>query len=107
VKPSACVLVPNDYVADYSSALHDYCTLALNASLPNQAGTMADFKGPCARHDQCYEAHDRSGWPSCDQQLENDLKANCDCTFAASDTAHDACYLTAMIYRTAVTLWNR
>lgn len=67
--------VPARYEYDPSKgSLHDYCTKS-----PDSWG-RADFRGPCANHDLCYQDHVRGKDP-CDQSLRTDIEMNCGVAF--------------------------
>lgn len=70
------VTVPKRYVYDPSrspKSLHDYCTHAPNKWF------KADFRGPCARHDLCYQdvGKNRVTKAACDAVLGVNLRTNC------------------------------
>jgi hypothetical protein len=92
--------IPADYVYEPSlGALHDYCTDSPSYFPGNPA---ADFRGPCARHDMCYEAH-VAGKSTCDNNLFWDLYANCEYTYSAEDSQRGYCETDAGVYWAAVT----
>jgi hypothetical protein len=97
--------VPGNYVYNPSlGSLHDYCT-----SSPDEfyarSGQNADFRGPCARHDLCYEA--RRGKSGCDDTLWNDMVRNCDYAYAPGSGNRSSCRNTAWLYWGAVTAFGR
>ncbi|HVW33453.1 MAG TPA: hypothetical protein VHL53_13010 [Acidimicrobiia bacterium] len=95
------VAVPARYVYDPSrGSLHDYCTKS-----PDSWG-RADFRGPCANHDLCYEDH-RRGKAACDDGLERDLRLNCGVAFDQAGAGRDpdrlrTCVRIAAAYHYAV-----
>ena len=94
VVPHASVIqVPAGYVYDPSlGSLHDYCT-----DSPDGWGS-ADFRGPCARHDMCYEAPgDHKS--ACDAELRDGITNNC---VAAYPDHPDACTAAGYTYWAAV-----
>ena len=67
--------VPARYVYDPSQgSLHDYCTKSPDS------WDRADFRGPCANHDLCYQDHVR-GKQACDDSLRDDMQLNCGFAF--------------------------
>ena len=69
------VAVPAPYVYDPSKgSLHDYCTKSPDS------WDRADFRGPCANHDLCYQDHVR-GKQACDDSLRTDMEMNCGFAF--------------------------
>jgi hypothetical protein len=76
------VSVPHRYVYNPDKgSLHDYCTDSADEfdPFPSQQTPdvlVADFRGPCARHDLCYQDHKR-GKSACDHGLLDDLITNC------------------------------
>ena len=100
VVSKAYVGIPSNYVYKPSlGSLHDYCT-----SSPDSFGS-ANFRGPCARHDMCYQAH-TAGKRNCDNWLRTDLRSNCEYTFAWFNPARATCYTTANVYWAAVTAFG-
>ena len=94
VVPHASVIpVPSGYIYDPSlGSLHDYCT-----DSPDGWGS-ADFRGPCARHDMCYEAPgDHKS--ACDAELRDGITNNC---VAAYPSHPDACTAAGYTYWAAV-----
>ncbi|GAB2672193.1 hypothetical protein [Nocardia goodfellowii] len=78
------VPVPPGYVPDGSSAVHDYCT----SPMPNEY-LGADFRGPCAKHDMCMEAHRRDQmYGSCHNQFSVDLQSVCNWAFSSTIDFH-------------------
>lgn len=101
---SGHVTVPSNYVynpnTSYQRTLHDYCSYS-----PDEFSTIgqnANFRGPCARHDLCYQYNQktRSG---CDNQLLAHLLSECSYTYAFYDPRRASCYQTAGVYWGAVT----
>jgi hypothetical protein len=103
------ITIPSNYVYNpnttYQRTLHDYCT-----SSPDQfpsPGANADFRGPCSRHDLCYQYHQKSEI-GCDNQLLSHLKQECTYRYAFYDPRRIACKDTAEVYYAVVlvhTLW--
>ncbi|TDQ05913.1 phospholipase A2-like protein [Labedaea rhizosphaerae] len=94
VAPRATVIqVPSNYVYNPSlGSLHDYCTDSPDSWF------SADFRGPCARHDMCYEAPgDHKA--ACDSELKYGITNNC---VAAYPTHPDACKAAGYTYYAAV-----
>ena len=94
VAPRTTVIqVPSDYIYDPSlGSLHDYCTDSPDGWF------SADFRGPCARHDMCYEAPgDHKA--ACDAELKDGITSNC---LAAYPTHPDACTAAGYTYYAAV-----
>lgn len=96
------VTVPSNYVYNPSlGSLHDYCT-----SSPDEFNAVgaadADFRGPCARHDLCYERPGNNK-RECDDALRVDLKHNCHHWYAAGNPQRNLCDRTAEVYWVAVT----
>jgi hypothetical protein len=100
------ITIPGNYQYNTSHprrTLHDYCTHS-----PDEfpaPGTNANFRGPCARHDLCYDGHLKSKW-GCDTQLRGHLGNECTYTYAWYDPRREACQETADIYFAAVVLWT-
>lgn len=100
VSTRAYVGIPSNYVYNPRlGSLHDYCT-----SSPDSFGT-ANFRGPCARHDMCYQAH-TAGKRTCDNRLWTDLRSNCEVAYAWYNPVRVSCYNTANIYWAAVTAFG-
>ena len=75
--------VPRRYVYDTSKgSLHDYCTKSPDS------WDRANFRGPCANHDLCYQDHVR-GKQACDDSLRDDLQINCGFAFDQDGTDKD------------------
>jgi hypothetical protein len=102
--------IPGNYVynkdATYQKTLHDYCTKSPDEfSAP---GDNANFRGPCARHDLCYQYRQQSR-SGCDDQLFRHLENECTYQYAGYDPRREGCTATAEIYYVVVqlnTLWN-
>jgi hypothetical protein len=95
------VTVPANYV--YNPALgsfHDYCTLAPD-EFPAPGAPNADFRGPCARHDLCYEGATTSRF-SCDNTLLGNMYRNCEHYYGVFSLLRAACKTTALVYWAAV-----
>lgn len=96
----AFVGIPSSYIYRPSlGSLHDYCT-----SSPDSFGS-ANFRGPCARHDMCYQTH-TAGKRNCDNWLRTDLRSNCEYAYAWYNPVRATCYSTANIYWAAVTAFG-
>lgn len=71
------VTIPKRYVyhphRGPQKTLHDYCTKSPDSYL------KADFRGPCARHDLCYQNHGKNRVTKsvCDARLYKNLRKNC------------------------------
>lgn len=93
----AFVDVPSHYV--YNPALgarHDYCTNSPD-QFPNPAGSNADFRGPCARHDLCYDDGTISKF-TCDNRLLAHMYENCEHEYAWYNPTRPVCKETAEVY---------
>lgn len=105
----AYVGIPSNYVYNLNHprrTLHDYCTKSPD-EFPNPVGANANFRGPCARHDMCFEQRQASQF-TCNNRLWSDLKSNCEYTYAWYNPTRQACISTANVYWAAVTantLW--
>src|SRR4051812_2013119 len=94
---AAMATVPSDYVYDpRMGTLHDYCTRSPDTYL------KADFRGPCARHDLCYQAPGNNK-SSCDDTLYAELRQNCDYAYGPLNPIRVTCYGQAKTYHIAVT----
>ena len=107
--------VPDEYVYDHQGdhmqpgddaklykGRHDWCT-----SSPDQPGV--DFRGPCARHDMCYDANPNAvptvkseGKMNCDEEFRSNLYANCNEKYATDPDSALDCRRTADGYVFAV-----
>lgn len=102
-RPSYPIRVPSSYVYDPSrGALHDYCTKSPDRWL------SADFRGPCARHDMCYERntspHRRD---KCQGPFHRRLRHNCKYYYKWHHaTFRSDCLAVAAGYYAAVKLSN-
>lgn len=105
----AYVGVPSNYIYNLNHprrTLHDYCTKSPD-EFPNPVGTNASFRGPCARHDMCFENRTYSRF-TCNSNLRANMRSNCAYYYAWYSPVRAACYDTADIYWVAVTantLW--
>jgi hypothetical protein len=105
----AYVGIPSNYVYNLNhprKTLHDYCTKSPD-EFPNPIGANANFRGPCARHDMCFEQRQASK-QTCNNRLWGNLKSNCEHTYAWYSPTRQACINTAYVYWGAVTantLW--
>jgi hypothetical protein len=107
------VTVPDDYIYDPDCKqmpegrdciggwkfMHDYCSGSPD-QLPSP-GANADFRGPCARHDQCLERGGTNA--SCNQKFHENLYQNCKYTYGAADPRRAYCDKNADAYFSAVT----
>ncbi|WP_278262711.1 hypothetical protein [Nocardia sp. AG03] len=94
------VPVPADYDYDPSrGALHDYCTVAGNDT------PGVDFRGACARHDQCMQREGKAGYDACHTAFGIDLASECTWSFPPGP-ARDTCHLAAHSMETAVRVVN-
>lgn len=105
----AYVGIPSNYVYNLNhvrKTLHDYCTKSPD-EFPNPVGANANFRGPCARHDMCFENRSSSQY-TCNNNLRSNMRSNCEHSYAWYNPARSACYNTANVYWIAVTantLW--
>jgi hypothetical protein len=94
------VTVPSNYVYNPKrGSRHDYCTFAPD-EFPAPHAANADFRGPCARHDLCYDA--KTSKKSCDKALRNMMFQNCEYYYGRFNPLRSACKTAAVIYWTAV-----
>lgn len=74
--------------------VHDFCTWSTDlwGGMPPQSLIMADFRGPCAIHDQCFVKYtDRENRLSiCNPQFKDKMIANCRGVYA-SPTVTQSC----------------
>lgn len=90
----AFVPVPPQYVYNPDlGSLHDFRTTSPDSYF------SADFRGPCAVHDLCYEAPGNHK-AECDAGLRRDLSSNCDVVYDGRDL--NDCNSTADQYYYAV-----
>jgi len=99
------VTIPSNYVynpnTSYQRTLHDYCSYS-----PDEfpaPGDNANFRGSCARHDMCYQYHQKTQ-SGCDNALFTNLKNECTYQYAWYDPRRGACIDTAGVYWAAVTI---
>lgn len=81
---SSKVVWPSNYIYDPGHShkkVHDFCTWSTDmwrqeVAAPN---VYIDFRGPCARHDQCFEKYTDQGYrlSNCNPQFLVDLKEVC------------------------------
>jgi len=96
------VEVPPDYIYDPNlGSLHDYCTRSPD-QFPAAFGNDASFKGPCAKHDECYG--NGTEQYSCDRQLKADLTENCKDTYGFFNPNQALCLDTADVYFAVVVI---
>lgn len=106
---SGHITVPSNYVYNpnttHQRTLHDYCSYS-----PDEfpaPGKNANFRGPCARHDMCYQYHQKTQ-VGCDRQLWSHLTSECEYTYPWYDPRRAACKRTADVYFGVVlahTIW--
>jgi hypothetical protein len=95
------ITIPSNYVYNPSlGSLHDYCTLSPDYYRPLGAPN-ADFRGPCARHDMCYEAPGNNK-SACDTAFRNNLIHMCDNTYGSVNPIRYTCRTVAEGYYLAV-----
>ncbi len=99
------ITIPSNYVYNptttYQRTLHDYCSYSPDSFF------SANFRGPCARHDMCYQYHQQSQ-VGCDNWLWINLSSECRYTYAWYNPMRQSCLNTADIYYAAVllhTIW--
>ena len=100
--PGSYVYAPN---TNHQRTLHDYCSYSPDEY--HTVGRNADFRGPCSRHDLCYQHRQRSQ-SGCDIQFYRHLLQECTYTYAWYDPRRSGCIRTATVYYAAVaahTLW--
>jgi len=103
---SSVVTVPPNYVYNpHRGWPHDYCTASPD-EFPAPVGPKADFRGPCARHDMCLEAH-KVPAQVCHGQLRNDLITNCNHWYGWNNPLRYSCADVASKYWAVVTAWSR
>jgi hypothetical protein len=96
----AKVKVPARYVyRPKLGARHDYCTYAPD-EFPAPRARNADFRGPCARHDLCYDGD--ASKKSCDKALRRNLYQNCEHYYGRYNPLRPACKAAALAYWAAV-----
>lgn len=94
------VTVPSNYVYNPKiGSSHDYCTKSPD-EFPSPVGDNADFRGPCARHDLCYES--KTDKKVCDLNLWSNMVTNCKYYYSWYNPMRASCIKTAQIYFTAV-----
>ena len=94
------VTVPKKYV--YKPKLgrrHDYCTDSPD-EFPAPGAPNASFRGPCARHDMCYDAKKKKS--TCDKALKADMYTNCEYWYGTWNPLRYACKSTALLYYAVV-----
>ena len=99
-KRPAKVTVPARYVYKPKlGARHDYCTAAPD-EFPAPHAANADFRGPCARHDLCYDGS--ASKRSCDRALRRNMFRNCEHYYGKYNPLRAACKAAALTYWAAV-----
>lgn len=103
------VPVPSDYEYDTNlGTLNDFCTLSPDDY--NGPGDLdASFRGPCARHDMCYDRniyengeHFQLGFMECNRKFKQDLQTVCTNVYTSVDPRRSDCMLTGRLYYDAV-----
>lgn len=109
------ITVPGEYVYDHEGdhmqpgdnpdlykGRHDWCTTS-----PDQPGV--DFRGPCARHDMCYDANPNAvpsekspGKVECDKRFRSDMHSNCNEKYHGDDDSLKNCHRIADFYADVV-----
>ncbi|WP_141732751.1 phospholipase A2 [Oligoflexus tunisiensis] len=87
--------IPKGYV--YNPKLgttHDYCSYSPDSYL------KANFRGPCARHDICYDSP--TDKKKCDVNLLKDMYSNCDHAYGKLNPVRYTCHSVAKGYFAAV-----
>ncbi|KAI8802719.1 hypothetical protein BJ742DRAFT_831839 [Cladochytrium replicatum] len=92
------VSIPPEYVNSGVDSHTDFCTAS-----PDTWGE-ADFRGPCARHDLCFDKliGNGEGEQSCNNQFLRDLTAECKCAYGSRNPLRYTCISTAHVYFAAV-----
>lgn len=101
------ILIPEEYEYNLShpeKTLHDFCSYSQDlwgedSVRANPSNIVADFRGPCAVHDMCYD-DDRvyeSRVPKCDIPFRSELKQTCKVAYSplANLTSRGNCMATA------------
>ena len=111
------VLIPDTYVYDTShkqKTLHDFCSYSRDlwgdSSMGNSTDTIADFRGPCAKHDMCYDRVNEyeTRVVTCDPKLHQDLLQSCNSTYSERDKATNrGCIATADYMYAAVKYFQK
>ena len=91
--------VPSYYVYDWTiGSLNDYCT----SSPDEYSGGVknADFRGPCAIHDMCYQAVSRGErtQPFCDERFHSQLLLTCEGVYSQYSGDRYRCGQVAQVY---------
>jgi len=95
--------IPSNYIYNTNlkpTTLHDYCTVSPDWYRPVGAKN-ADFRGPCARHDLCYERPGNHK-KACDDAFYNDLLHMCDHTYGKLNPVRYTCRVVAKEYHLGV-----
>lgn len=87
------ITIPNSYVynlADPRRKLHDFCSRGVDFFSEDSSPmivNVADLRGPCAIHDQCYESFSEKDFrvKNCDPLLRQQLRYVCQQTQDRTD----------------------
>lgn len=93
------VSIPSGYKYNLNHprrSLHDYCTKSPDAFF------AANFRGPCARHDMCFEAAKKTR-QKCNNEFWSHLNQECTHAFAWYNPLRGQCYNVRDVYWVAVT----
>jgi hypothetical protein len=97
VKSSCHSTIPDRYVYDPDrGSLHDYCTWSSDQPSVRTGGSV-DFRGPCARHDLCYD-EDEHGKVYCDTHFRVRMYNECDYQYPSPSIARADCHSLAENY---------
>lgn len=113
------ILIPSNYVYNLNHSqktLHDFCSYSQDlwgedATLFNQTNRVGDYRGPCARHDMCYDRIPEYDLRvvTCDPSLRQELKTVCKNAYGDGRT-YANCWSTAegmyQVVKTAQRLKN-
>lgn len=98
------VSVPKGYKFNRWNSLRDYCSWSPDYfTTYYYKGRVAksmrvSWKGPCARHDICYQKHSRKYKSTCDKRFLADLRTNCRWRFKSGSIYEKRCYSEAKNY---------
>jgi hypothetical protein len=104
------VTVPPGYKGDYCTKSPDSFTRFFwckEGLIPNAKKFSTSFKGPCARHDLCYDRLGR-GNASCDSEFLANLQSQCNWEFGnlCNGKPKAACFKVDQIYYEVVKVAN-
>lgn len=94
--------VPSNYVYNPSLSpwwAHDYCSWSPD-EYPNPFGVNANFRGPCSRHDLCYQSG--TSLFTCDNRFLDNLVSNCRHFYGWANPVRYSCVNAAGNYYAAV-----